>query len=398
MQNNGNSAAFVTYGWNRSAYAFVRSLGQRGIAVDVGDESRLAMSRFSRYARSFTVLPDFFAHPEEYFDLVIATMRERGARVLLPCHEDVGIFARRRDRIPPEIGVALPPFESYELAEDKYAVLELARKAGCGVPESRLVDPFEDVIAVADELGWPVVIKTRVGNSAKGVAIAHNPVELRHRFDDLVDRFELPYERWPFLQSFLPGKPVGVCAIFDHGRCAAIFGEEYLRTKEGGLFGTSTLRRTLHDDVLFADACRVLEALHWHGVAHLDFIADPQGRYRLIEVNPRPWGAIWLAVAAGVDFPYLWYLLASGEPLPESQAPSNGAYCRWILGDLLAALTLLRRGEMGRCLAVFRPERRCMHDDFYVADPLPLLFESADYSIKAVRARETNPVKVGMVR
>ncbi|HOM61792.1 MAG TPA: hypothetical protein PLP49_10225, partial [Anaerohalosphaeraceae bacterium] len=54
-----NPSVFVTYGWCRSSYAVLRSLGRKGLTVHVGDASPAAMSRFSRYAASFSRLPDF---------------------------------------------------------------------------------------------------------------------------------------------------------------------------------------------------------------------------------------------------------------------------------------------------------------------------------------------------
>src|SRR5262249_54023142 len=47
------------------------------------------------------------------------------------------------------------------------------------------------------------------------------------------------------------------------------------------------------------------------------------------------WGSLQLAIDAGVDFPYLLYQLATGQPI---QVPINGyrsgVKSRWLLGDL----------------------------------------------------------------
>ena len=97
VKNTNDLSAFVTYGWCRSSYAVVWSLGRRGIDVHVGDASPLAMSRVSRYCKSFTRLPDFFVEPKRYFELTCEALKKTGAKVLLPGHEDVGIFCRYRE-------------------------------------------------------------------------------------------------------------------------------------------------------------------------------------------------------------------------------------------------------------------------------------------------------------
>jgi len=63
-------SVFITYGWCRSSYAAVQSLGKRGVDVHVGDASTFAMSRYSRYCKSFTKLPDFFLEPDKYFESI----------------------------------------------------------------------------------------------------------------------------------------------------------------------------------------------------------------------------------------------------------------------------------------------------------------------------------------
>ena len=111
--------AFVTYGWCRSAYAVVQSLGQKAIDVHVGDNSPLAMSRGSRYRKSFTCLPLFFNNPHEYFERTLQAVRKTGSKVLLPCHEDIEIFLKRRSEIQSDVYLPAPSADVYAPAEDK---------------------------------------------------------------------------------------------------------------------------------------------------------------------------------------------------------------------------------------------------------------------------------------
>ena len=80
---------------------------------------------------------------------------------------------------------------------------------------------------------------------------------------------------------------------------------------------------------------RLLGPLGWHGVAMLEFKQDAAHReVFLIEVNGRFWGSLQLAIAAGVDFPYLTYQLAVGERPSVPRALPVGVKNRWLLGDL----------------------------------------------------------------
>ena len=51
---------------------------------------------------------------------------------------------------------------------------------------------------------------------------------------------------------------------------------------------------------------KFLSLIDYYGICEVEFIQDPRdGKYKLIEVNPRVWGWHTLAIAAGVDLPYL---------------------------------------------------------------------------------------------
>jgi predicted ATP-grasp superfamily ATP-dependent carboligase len=358
------------------------------------------MSRFSRYCKSFTRLPEFFIEPERYFHETCQALKRTRAKVLLPGHEDVGIFSRRRDELPSDVHIALPDWTNYSIAEDKFAILDLAQKAGCPVPQTTEITSLQELEHLSKSTDWPVVIKTRIGNSAKGVRIAHGKSELVGKFEELVQTYNLPKDRWPVIQEFLPGEAAGVCLAYDRGRCIASFAERYLRCKEPGKFGTSTLRETFDNEQLISQAIAVMNELKWHGVVHLDFVADKQGRFKLIEINPRLWGALALAVFSGIDFPYLWYLTAIDKYKPELvESEIKKIRCRWVVGDCLAFAELIKGGGFLEALKLIIPQKKCYHDDFTLRDPFPLLFEVCDYFTKFIKSGgSVNPVTGNMIR
>lgn len=58
----------------------------------------------------------------------------------------------------------------------------------------------------------------------------------------------------------------------------------------------------------------------------MEFKSDfRDGQYKLLDVNPRAWGWHSLCAPCGVDFPYLAYREALGEPLPDCTVSYQGA-------------------------------------------------------------------------
>ena len=51
---------------------------------------------------------------------------------------------------------------------------------------------------------------------------------------------------------------------------------------------------------------RLMESLNYYGIADIDFLIDERtGGPVLMEINPRFWGSVQVAINAGVDFPVL---------------------------------------------------------------------------------------------
>jgi hypothetical protein len=85
----------------------------------------------------------------------------------------------------------------------------------------------------------------------------------------------------------------------------------------------------------------------------------------------------------------------------EKQNPSGypPIKCRWIVGDCMAFMGLVRRGLFAEAMRVLVPQRKCFHDDFVLSDPLPFIFEITDYAAKYIKSGgSTNPVSEGMIR
>lgn len=399
MADKAYPAAFVTYGWCRSAYTVVRSLAARGVVVHVGDSSPFAMSRFSRFAKSFTRLPDFFAEPVAYVEALGSAIERTGAKVLMPCFEDVELVIRHRDQLPADVRVAVPTFEDWAVAEDKLDYLERVAAAGCPVPRTYHIESREAMRELAAQVAFPVVVKVRMGNGARGVEIVERAGDLEARFFALVEEFGLPVHRWPVVQEQLRGRKFKLDGVFRDGESVATSVFEILRCKGANKFGTSTFRVTVDEPELTRHAIQALQALRWHGMFNTDWICDEHGTAHLIDINGRLSGAVAVPYEAGMDLPWIWYQVSAGMAEIEAEDARPGIRVRWLLGDAIALVEHLLTGEVRAALRILRPVPGCRHDDFVWRDPLPFLGESLDYLAKFLRARgSVRPMTKGMVR
>ena len=395
----------VTYGWCRTAYAVVRSLSLAGHKVFVCDCSRLAMSRFSRYAQGFDLTPDPFSRPAEFARAVAEIAKRREIDIVVPVHEDALPLQVHRNLLPAQTIVAAPPAEPLRHALDKGFMADLVEANGLRAPRTCQPRNLEELDEMLASMPLPVVIKTRRGNSGKGVIIAHTRDEARKAYVALVQRVSLPQDRLPLLQEFVTGRPCGACFLAHEGKLIACFTEEYIRCKQRG-FGTSVIRAPVILPRAVQATEKLVGALEWTGIGHVDYLVDPSSNEPIfLEVNPRFWGALYMAIANGYDFPRaLVELVTVGnverstiQPRPE---PVAGV---WLLGLGMSVMGDMARGAL---LAPVRALKEILsyhglvvYDDFALRDPLPFLAQTLHYGLGFFRSGfSLNPVNPNMLR
>jgi predicted ATP-grasp superfamily ATP-dependent carboligase len=112
----------------------------------------------------------------------------------------------------------------------------------------------------------------------------------------------------------------------------------YERLKEYPVSGgPSTDRRSLHAPELVEQSVALLRQIAWRGIAMVEWKEDVrEKRPKILEINPRFWGSLELAIRAGVDFPSLYARLALGESIGLPPVYSPGVRCRWMIpGEIL---------------------------------------------------------------
>ena len=134
---------------------------------------------------------------------------------------------------------------------------------------------------------------------------------------------------------------------------------------------TSTYVETVNEPAIEQAAIRYLAALRYSGLVELEFKHDARdGRYKLLDFNPRPWTWIGLGALAGVDFSWLQWRLALGDTV----APVRGRTgCGWTHAsrDIVSAVQQMI-GGMLTPRAYLRSWHRNLTFAAYAADdPLP---------------------------
>lgn len=204
------------------------------------------------------------------------------------------------------------------LLRDKHSLLEHMAARGVAVPQQRRIDaPFDPGEAVR-ELGLPAVVKAAAGVAGSRVRV----VETRPELECAVERARALGGAWT-VQEYIAGPTFLFGGVFHEGRALRVYAAEKLELYPPRT-GPSIRLRSDGDAGLVELGRRVIRELAWTGLASIDFIRRPDGRFVLLEVNPRPWGSIAAAGAAGVElFAPFAALLAGAVPPAELGFAAN---------------------------------------------------------------------------
>ncbi len=353
----------VLDGHSNAAVETLQSLGRKGLEVDVSTETDECVAVHSRYAKRKLRQPPQ-KNTEEFHNWLRKQYAERQYELIIPSTETSLLGIRSLDPSDPiRIRAVVSSDESLEIALDKYRTCRLAEKMNVPVPRSELVDSERSVDRPAS---YPVVLKPLRSKVVVDGQLRIFKAEMVRNEKDYKATVERLLRYTPLVrQEFVYGRGVGAEFLFDHGRKIWHFAHE--RVHELPLWGgASTYRQSIiAPPALLADAEKMLAALSWHGVAMVEFRMDAIGRHWFMEINPRLWGSLALAIDAGVDFPLGLWQLACGTPPAAQPNYRKGYYTRdlemdlrWFKDNLRASSKdklLLTKNRVLSILGLLRP-------------------------------------------
>ena len=368
----------VVLGGGITTLGVIRILAHAGIPAFVLPEG----AEFVRYSRHYRRVPAPPGGPDPTHDLPGWLERLPFTRaVLMPCSDH---WVQRVAGLDPSVAVRFPASVSSAatLARivDKTAFAELTAAAGVPHPETWAIERAADLDAVPDQAFASAFLKPRDSQTffakfgAKAFRVASR--------QDAHERFRLiePSGLKVQLQVYVQGPPTEHYFIDGFSdastRIRALFARQRLRMYPPD-FGNSTYMRSVPlDDV--ADAVesvrRLVAALQFRGVFSCEFKRDARdGRFRVIEMNPRPWWYVRFAARSGVDVCTMAYHDALGEPVPEVREYQIGRGCVYPYYDYFAV-----RHAGGGTLWLDWLWAAASADQpvFEIADPLPALRET----------------------
>lgn len=323
----------------RDSLVAVRALAQAGYRPAIAVSCGFSLASASRYCLRRIDIP-----PHEdpgYVPAILEELKRLPYLTVLPTSE-AALLA---------LGVSVPDLV------DKAKVEELGRAVGIPSPPGRVFSTRAELLAAANELDYPVIVKPSV-----------------HRYH--ATRVESPTGLAPavlkdgevLVQPYLDERLHAVSGVLWRGKLVAAVHEKWFRIWRFHS-GVATAAETVAPDEDLENRLTTVMA-GYDGYFHAQFA----GPY-LLDINLRVHTSHPLAVAAGVNLVGIYCDLLRGEDVPMGVRGKPGVFFRWIEGDVRHVAKAVRLGTMGprEALAALRPRRGTVHSTESLGDPGPML-------------------------
>jgi len=209
---------------------------------------------------------------------------------------------------------------SIELAEDRELFQQLVRREGLAQPPNGMAVSTEEALAVAAEVGYPVVVRPSFVLGGRAMEIVYDEDSLSTYMVGAVDASQ---ERPVLVDKFLEGAvEVDVDAVADGE--TVVIGAIMEHIEEAGVHSGDSacvlppfsLPEETREEIRLATVA-LARALDVRGLMNVQY-AVQRGKLYLIEVNPRASRTVpYVAKATGVPFAKIAALVMAGRKLSD---------------------------------------------------------------------------------
>ncbi len=372
--------ALVATAKSAPALAVIRSLGKKSIEVTGASDSGNAYPFFSKYCKNRILLKSPQNRMEDFIDELYGIIKHKKFDVFLPVMPEDFLLALSQRKVEFEqfTRLALPSVDQFKMLNDKGKVSELMTILNLPCPVTYFTSTDIILDSLIKEIHFPVIVKPRRGEGAKGVKIVSDPSDLQTAYAECFRTYG------PCLvQEFISGdKYTAVFLLNNNSEVRRFFVHRAIR--EYPISGGPTcFLESVKYEPIFEYGMKLLKAAHFAGLVSMEFIIDKKDNEpKIIDVNPRFYGPLQCAIAAGVDLPYDVYRLVLAGDIETDLSYREGVTCRHLLFEDTKHLISVLRGAKspkyttGKTATLINFLKFHRDDSYFVlsaSDPMPAI-------------------------
>jgi len=369
----------VIIGGHFQGLGILRSLARHNVPIYLLDQE-LCIGRFSRYAKRFARCPSV---RQELLFLNFLTDLARTENIegwiIYPNDDETVCFlAKYKEQLQEYYRIPTPSWDVVKFTHEKKLTYQLAEESGIAIPKTYYPGNLEKLEQL--NLEFPVILKPSVkepfySKTRKKAIRIDDKKGLVQEFEkalSIIDGSDI------MIQELIPGGPsclFSVGSLYKDGEFLGKVVARRARQHPRDFGHATTYAETVDIPELEEIAAKILGQVGYYGLSEVEFMLDPRdGIYKLIEINARPWGWHTLAIAAGVDLPYLLYQDILGGKGLQNGFDKNAKWIR-LTTDIPTAIAEIFRGtlKVNDYANSFRGKKQFAV--LSIKDPLPFIAE-----------------------
>lgn len=325
----------VTDGRSLAALAIIRSFGEKGFEVHCGDDFKNNLSSYSRYVKKRVIYPSPVSDPSDFIKYLLDLTKNEKYDMIFPVRDDTTLLlSKYKDKFQKYTNLYLADYGILKKFRDKGETIKAALNSGVPVPKTYFPED-KCVEEIKRNVKYPILIRARISSGSRGIAYVGSLNEFDNAYHEIKEEYGEP-----IIQEYInkTGYSTACILLDDFQKEVASF--SYRRVKEYPITGGPTVVGISSEDSEAIDlSLKLLKSVGWKGVAEIEYIKDQNGKPLLLEINPRFWMPLNLAIKAGVDFPYLMYQLTNGDNFDRITSYKTGLKYRWVFPNEILWLT-----------------------------------------------------------
>lgn len=322
--NNKKPPAFIL-GMTVNGLSILRTLGRKGINIYGVDYYADQVAFLSRHCHHKVIISNVNSEPQQALDKLLDIGKKLGDRsVLLFTRDDFLVFVSKfRKELEEYFLFNVPDPEIVVCIIDKRQLAKFAVQSEIQHPRTFAVDSLEQLLSIKSQLRYPVTLKPPKSHLSRGSGLwkgkklltASDPDTMQQQFLEFNDvGVEV------MIQEQVPGPETDIYLYYAYyskeSKPLAIFTKRKLRQYPIHFgYGCANESVSVPDVVTLGQ--RLFDSMHYKGIGGVEFKRDSRdGTYQLIEVHGRTPMTGGIAIASGVDIPWIAYCDLIGENMP----------------------------------------------------------------------------------
>ncbi len=221
-----------------------------------------------------------------------------------------------------------PNARAIALMGDKITSKRVAQEAGVSVVPGHVgeIEDAEAAVRIAEDIGYPVMIKASAGGGGKGMRIAHDAAEVREGFVSARSEARSSFgDERIFIEKFIENpRHVEIQILADKHGNVIYLGERECSIQRRNQKVVEEAPSPLLDEetrkAMGEQAVRLARAVGYDSAGTVEFVAGQDRSFYFLEMNTRLQVEHPVTeLITGLDLVELMIRIAAGQPLPLSQ-------------------------------------------------------------------------------